>query len=109
MLETFLRSDPPSLSTQAATQGQTKVTDHLLINLIVVVAIQVTVDQKDRIQAVATQGVVTLRVIQIVGTLKHTHLSFQIAIVTKKRKSYLISQRQRKTRNQYKRLIKAGS
>ena len=86
-----------------------KVTDHQLINLIVVVAIQVTVDQKDRIQAVATQEVVTLRVIQIVGTLKHTHLSFQIAKVTKKRKSYLISQRQRKTRNLYKRLIKAGS
>ena len=64
-----------------------KVTDHPLINLIVVVAIQVTVD---RIQAVATQGVATLRVIQIVDTLKRIHPSFQIAKVTRKRKSYLI-------------------
>ena len=64
-----------------------KVTDHPLINLIVVVAIQVTVD---RIQAVATQGVATLRVIQIADTLKRIHPSFQIVKVTRKRKSYLI-------------------
>ena len=87
MIGTFLRSGLLSLLTQVAIQDQMKVTDHLLINLIVVVAIQVTVDH---IQAEATQGVVTLRVIQIAGTLKLTHPSFQIAKVTRKRKSYLI-------------------
>ena len=87
MLETFLRSDPLSLSTQAATQGQTKVTDHLLINLIAVVATQATVDP---IQAEATQGAATPKVIQIAGTLKRTHPSFRIEKVIRKRKSCLI-------------------
>ena len=87
MLEMFLKSDPLSLLTQVAIQGQMKVTDHLLTNLIVVVAIQETVD---RIQVVAIQGVVTLRATQIADTLKRTRPSFQIAKVTRKRKSYLI-------------------
>ena len=64
-----------------------KVTDHQLINPIVVAAIQEIVD---RIQAVATQEVVTLRVIQIADILKHTHLSFQIVKVIRKRKFFLI-------------------
>ena len=64
-----------------------KVTDHQLINLIVVAAIQEIVD---RIQAVATQEVVTLRVIQIADILKHTRLSFQIVKVIRKRKFFPI-------------------